>query len=68
MEPYCSKQENQAELSLPNWAELTFVPLKSKVHSSTLQVRKMMWVKTLSIRIPEGEESPTIHIAITNHL
>jgi hypothetical protein len=61
---YCSKQENQAELSLPSWAELKFTPSKSKVHWSTLQVRKKTWTRKPLIKTPNGEESRTIHVVV----
>jgi hypothetical protein len=64
VELYCSKQENQADLSLPTWAELKLTPSKSKVHWSTLQVRKITWQQNPFARLPKDEISPTIHVVV----
>jgi hypothetical protein len=64
VELYCSKQENQADLRPPSCAELKFTPSKSKVHWSTLQVRKITWTRKPLIKTPNGEESRTIHVVV----
>jgi len=64
VELYRAKRDAQEDSTLPNGTEIDLRPTKNRLQWSTLQVRRKIWQRNPSIRIPSGESEPVIHFVV----
>lgn len=64
VEIYRAKNAAQDVDVLPSGKEIKLRPPKTEVQWSTLQVRRIAWRSKPSLKIPDGETEPIIHVVV----
>ena len=64
VELYKAKFTGEDAPKPPSGSEINLQPPKTNLQWSTLQVRRKMWIRQPSFRVPNGEIEPVIHFVV----